>query len=141
MILRFYCPDLPKTVNASGDFCSPSADPKAEPKIVWGYGCNWSSGYSDHPQPDSLWNKGDGCVDPAIKGGHLDGVAPGNTLSFSTCRHSSLFWGIRLIHPDRHCTPDALIHAVTHPAAGTLIFRPARGMAEARTTSPSPMAM
>ncbi len=80
----FFCPDRSKTVNASGDFCGPSTDPNAKPQFVWGYGYNWSSGYSDHPKPDSLWNKGDGCVGPAISapGTDLDGVLPGNALAF-----------------------------------------------------------
>ena len=65
----YFCPDRPRKVGSNGDFCNPGAISQ----FVWGYGYNWSSGYGPGGNPQSLWNKGDGCVQAQNDVGTLPG--------------------------------------------------------------------
>jgi prepilin-type N-terminal cleavage/methylation domain-containing protein/prepilin-type processing-associated H-X9-DG protein len=73
----FFCPDRAKFVPASGDFCAPGPMTYQ----VWGYGYNWSSGYGPSGGPNSLWNRGDGCVgtDTLMPNGKW--ILPGNPIA------------------------------------------------------------
>jgi len=69
----FFCPDRSRTVH--DEFFKTTGTNE-----VWGYGYHWSSGYGDHGNKNSLWNRGDGCVGPETKS-PVGTILPGHPLS------------------------------------------------------------
>ena len=104
----FFCPDRQRDVPGSGDFCNANA----ATQFVWGYGYNWSSGYGPSSNPNSLWNRGDGCVGQQ----NALGTLPGNAMAGSISRRSSSFGRHR-----RHPAPDPAhrrLRYALHPSSG-----------------------